>query len=192
VGALLSPNQVIAYNLARARALRGWTQTQAIENLAPFVGARWSKANYSAAERSIAGTRVRQFTGDEIVAFARAFGLPVAWFFVPPPDLQGIRVGHERVLPVEFLRSMFEDRERHVDGSLAETVENLPARERRKLAGLETFPELGDALIAREIDSDRREELEARLREIADSLEEARKRVLDKVARAYEQGEETT
>jgi hypothetical protein len=81
----LSPNQVIAYNLAQARQDRGWTQDQACDALEPYLGNRWSKANYSAAERSVDGKRVRQFDADEIVAFARAFDLPVTWFFMPPP-----------------------------------------------------------------------------------------------------------
>lgn len=80
----LSPNQVVAYNLARARADRGWTQDQARKALAPFLGTLWSKANYSAAERSVAGGRIRQFDADEIVAFARGFGVPIGWFFMPP------------------------------------------------------------------------------------------------------------
>lgn len=81
----LSPNQVVAYNLAQARMLRGWTQEQAAEALEVHVGTRWSKATFSAAERSVDGERVRQFDADEIVAFARAFDLPVSWFFLPPP-----------------------------------------------------------------------------------------------------------
>ena len=79
-----TPNQVVAYNLARARALREWTQDQARSALAPYLGVEWSKANYSAAERSMDGVRVRQFDADEIVAFARAFELPISWFFMPP------------------------------------------------------------------------------------------------------------
>jgi hypothetical protein len=81
----LTPNQVVAYNLAQARLHKGWTQEQACEALEPHLGARWSKANYSAAERSVDGSRIRQFDADEIVAFARAFDLPVTWFFLPPP-----------------------------------------------------------------------------------------------------------
>jgi hypothetical protein len=81
----LTPNQVVAYNLAQARLEKGWTQDQACEALEPYLGSRWSKANYSAAERSVDGNRVRQFDADEIVAFARAFDLPVTWFFMPPP-----------------------------------------------------------------------------------------------------------
>lgn len=81
----LTPNQVIAFNLAQARLERGWTQDQACDALEPYLGTRWSKANYSAAERSVDGNRVRQFDADEIVAFAWAFDLPVTWFFMPPP-----------------------------------------------------------------------------------------------------------
>ena len=81
----LTPNQVVAYNLARAREWRGWTQEQAADALAPYLGNRWSKANFSAAERSVAGKHIRNFDADEIVAFARAFELPVFWFYLPPP-----------------------------------------------------------------------------------------------------------
>jgi hypothetical protein len=80
----LTPNQVVAYNLQRARVWRQLTQQQAAELLEPYVGKRWSKANFSAAERSVVGERIRQFDADEIVAFAKAFDLPVAWFFMPP------------------------------------------------------------------------------------------------------------
>lgn len=81
----LTPNQVVAYNLAQARLLKGWTQDQAADALEPYLGSRWSKANYSAAERSVDGNRVRNFDADEIVAFARGFELPITWFFLPPP-----------------------------------------------------------------------------------------------------------
>jgi hypothetical protein len=84
----ITPNQVIAYNLAEARYLRGWTQEQAAVELEKFIGARWSKATFSAAERSIDGRRVRQFTGDEIVAFSRCFRVPIGFFFMPPRPSQ--------------------------------------------------------------------------------------------------------
>lgn len=80
----LTPNQVVAYNLRQARALRGWTQDQAAEALEPHLGERWSRVVFSAAERSVSGQRVRQFTADDLVAFARAFNLPVTWFLLPP------------------------------------------------------------------------------------------------------------
>jgi transcriptional regulator with XRE-family HTH domain len=81
-----SPNRVVAYNLVRARKLRGLTQQQACDRLERYLGVRWSNVVFSAAERSASLDieRVRQFTADEIVAFARTFELPVAWFFLPP------------------------------------------------------------------------------------------------------------
>ena len=81
----MTANQVVAYNLTRARQLRGWTQTQATEALEPHLGMRWSGASVSQAERSVAGKFIRNFNADEIVAFAQAFELPVTWFFLPPP-----------------------------------------------------------------------------------------------------------
>src|SRR5581483_6597457 len=57
-----SPNQLVALNVARARAMRGWTQEQASAALAPYLGTRWSNASFSAVERSISGARVKQFS----------------------------------------------------------------------------------------------------------------------------------
>jgi len=86
----VTPNQVVAFNLAQARAWRRWTQEEAAQALERYLGVRWSKGTFSAAERSVDGDRVRQFTADEIVAFSRAFKLPVGWFFMPPPgELEG-------------------------------------------------------------------------------------------------------
>jgi hypothetical protein len=87
-----SPNQVVALNVARARAMRGWTQEQASGALAPYLGTRWSNASFSAVERSIAGTRVKQFSADELVALCRGFDLPMGWFFLPPPPEEDPRL----------------------------------------------------------------------------------------------------
>jgi len=80
----LDANQVVAHNLARARALRGWTQEQAAELLEEHLGVRWSKSSWSTAERSAGGGRVKKFDAEEIIAFSHTFKLPVAWFFLPP------------------------------------------------------------------------------------------------------------
>lgn len=80
----LTPNQLVAYNLARIRREKGLTQEQAAELLVPYVGALWSKTVFSQAERSVTGTRVREFSADDLVAFSRAFEVPLAWFFMPP------------------------------------------------------------------------------------------------------------
>jgi transcriptional regulator with XRE-family HTH domain len=85
----LTANQVVAYNLARARELRGWTQERAAEAIAPYLGLRWSKASFSQAERSLDGRNARQFDATEIIAFARGFDLPIGWFYFPPLPWDG-------------------------------------------------------------------------------------------------------
>jgi len=82
----LTANQVVAFNLQMARRLQGWTQVEAAERLEQHLGVRWSKANWSAAERSVTSKRQRQFTADEIVAFSLTFDVPVGWWFLPPSD----------------------------------------------------------------------------------------------------------
>jgi hypothetical protein len=80
----LTANQLVAYNLMRIRRARGLSQEQARDLLEPCLGVRWSKAVYSAAERSYDGNRVRQFTADDLLAMALAFEVPVVYFFLPP------------------------------------------------------------------------------------------------------------
>lgn len=87
-----TPNQIVAFNINRARLKRGWTQDQAAEALAAYLGARLSTASWSAIERSVDGGRIREFTADELVAFARGFDLPLGWFLTPPPVSDDIRV----------------------------------------------------------------------------------------------------
>src|ERR1700733_4927729 len=80
----MTANQLVAYNLARVRKAQGLSQEQAADLLAPWLGVRWSKAVYSAAERSYDGKRVRQFSADDLIAMSSAFGVPVLHFFLPP------------------------------------------------------------------------------------------------------------
>jgi hypothetical protein len=87
-----TPNQIVAYNVSRARMMRGWTQDQAAEALEPFLGHRLSNASFSALERSVDGGRVREFSADEIFAFARGFNLPIGWFFTPPHAIEDIGI----------------------------------------------------------------------------------------------------
>ncbi|HEY9562431.1 MAG TPA: helix-turn-helix transcriptional regulator [Nocardioides sp.] len=79
-----TPNQIVAHNISKARMLRSWTQDQAAEACAPYLGARLSPASWSALERSVDGGRIREITADELVAFARAFDLPIGFFLTPP------------------------------------------------------------------------------------------------------------
>ena len=81
----LTVNQVVAYNLKRARETRAWTQEEAANRLQPYLGVRWSKQTFSTAERSIESKVPREFTADEIVALALAFDVPISYFLTPPP-----------------------------------------------------------------------------------------------------------
>lgn len=87
-----TPNQIVAYRVAEARRMRGWTQEQAATELEPYLGSKLSNASWSAIERSFAGGRIRQFNADEIVALARAFRLPVGWFYTPPPAHMAVTI----------------------------------------------------------------------------------------------------
>lgn len=79
-------NQVVAYNVARARQLRGWTQEEFAERLEPYLGQRLTQASVSAIERAWDGERRRrEFDAHEVLFFAMAFDLPMIWFFLPPP-----------------------------------------------------------------------------------------------------------
>jgi len=122
----LTPNQIVAWNLARARAMRGWTQEHAAEQLAPYVGERWSKATYSAAERSVDGVRVRQFTADDLHAFSRAFELPITLFLTPPqwaPDAIGHAGGGETSSRADYLDLIFNLPEPARERLLKEVIE---------------------------------------------------------------------
>ncbi len=82
----MTPNQIVAYNVIKARALRGWTQEQAAEALAPYLGAKLSGPSFSNLERSaVKVDRIKQFSADDLLALSRGFDLPIGYFFTPPP-----------------------------------------------------------------------------------------------------------
>ena len=88
-------SRVVAYNLARARTLRRMGQEQAGQEIAQYIGKPWSKANWSAAEKSLNAPpeRVRRFTILEVVAFCQLFRLPIAFFLFPPPERDAPSLG---------------------------------------------------------------------------------------------------
>lgn len=92
----LTTNQVIAYNFARARGECGWTQVEASDALEDYLGYKLKQAGISSIERTFDGERQRSFTATELTAFARCFGKPVGWFFIPPQSL-----GRRWVDPIE-------------------------------------------------------------------------------------------
>lgn len=88
-----TPNQLVAYNLTKARELRGWTQERAVQEVAKYQeGAGWTAVAWSAAERSVAGKRIRQFTADDLLAFSQAFDLPLTWWLLPPGSDKDVEI----------------------------------------------------------------------------------------------------
>jgi len=106
---VMTPNQIVAYNVIKARALRGWTQEQAAEALAPYLGAKLSGPSFSNLERSaVKVDRIKQFSADDLLALSRGFDLPIGFFFTPPPPamdagLYGPDAGVKGLDPVVLL-----------------------------------------------------------------------------------------
>jgi transcriptional regulator with XRE-family HTH domain len=181
----MTGNQLVAYNLRRARELRDLTQEQAAERLEPYLGRKWSKAVFSAAETSVKSDRVREFSADEILAFSRAFDVPLAWFFIPPHEAdmrepvsmggtEGAKVADlvDAVAPVDTR----EVQERLSELTLAVPRRELPERE-RNFADLATAR--AAAAIVRQFGHI---ETEAEhLRFVAAMLDEACKRAADDI-----------
>jgi transcriptional regulator with XRE-family HTH domain len=81
----LTVHQVVAHNVFQARQLRGWTQEEAAAEISAALGRPLTAAGLSAIEKTFTSRRQRVIDVTELAAFARAFGLPIAWFFLPPP-----------------------------------------------------------------------------------------------------------
>ena len=173
---LFTPNQMVAYNLARVRKQQGLTQEQTVELLAPFLGARWSVASLSAAERSIDGKRVKEFNADELIALSRAFDVPLAFWFTPPPANYQPRLAtadaSEQGLPVDTLLDVVFGR-----------TDNRDTLEQGLLAGL---PELEAGSVAERLDVDTALRLRRQLHDAFGDLGQARQ-VLERVASTLEQ-----
>lgn len=85
-GRHVTPNQIVAYNMAYWRRAAGLTQEELADRLSGWTPKKWSKAAVSAAERSWDGKRTRQFDADLLFGLATAFDLPITAFFLPPAD----------------------------------------------------------------------------------------------------------
>ena len=94
-------NQVVAYNIREARQLRGWTQEELADRLAPYLGQRLTQAGVSSIERAWDGERRREFDAHELLIFAMVFDLPILWFLLPPPGDH--RVMRSTTRPVDEL-----------------------------------------------------------------------------------------
>ncbi|MFH8369155.1 helix-turn-helix domain-containing protein [Streptomyces sp. NPDC018031] len=82
----MTVNELVSYNLLRARRAQGWTQQQLGEALGRYTGRAWSNASVSAAERAWQGGRPRKFDAEEIALFSRIFDVPFSYFLMPPEE----------------------------------------------------------------------------------------------------------
>jgi transcriptional regulator with XRE-family HTH domain len=123
----MTANQLVAYNLRRAREEHGWTQEQAALYLEERLGERWSKASFSVAERSgdEDSTRKREFSANELVAIAATFGKPVEWFFALPDGVDRIFCGDPLEVRRPVSRLELEDLTPRGGLSLYEVTEKL-------------------------------------------------------------------
>jgi hypothetical protein len=142
----MTPNQIVAYNVAKARALRGWTQEQAAEALAPYLGAKLSGPSFSGLERSAwTVNRIKQFSADDLLALSRGFDLPIGFFFTPPPPdfdagLHAPDAGTKGLDPIVLLDAILgtpDNLEHWEDELLAYSASTAPApRSKREKPGV--------------------------------------------------------
>lgn len=184
----MTANQLVAANLRRARERLGLTQQEAAKRLEPYIGKEWSKATFSAAERSaVPGKRAREFSADDLLAFARTFGVSVSWFFLPPEyedELPTISCGGPKhVTPDELVRAAVPQ------GGDGEEGRRLRAIARRLPESDETIRQAAVAQIEEVVASvtvSNVTDHAANLRRVANALEAAEDKARELVEAAYE------
>src|SRR5688572_18983866 len=78
-------NAIVSFNVRTIRERRGWTQQEVAERLARLTGHLLPQASISAMERGFDGDRRRRFDAHELYLLSVVFGVPIAYFFLPPP-----------------------------------------------------------------------------------------------------------
>lgn len=85
-GTTIDVNAIVAYNLRVIRERHGWTQEGLGERLGRLTGHQLSQASISAMERGFDGPRPRRFDAHDLYLFSVVFAVPLAYFFIPPPE----------------------------------------------------------------------------------------------------------
>ena len=81
----LDVNAVVSYNLRTIRQRQGWTQEGVAQRLGQLTGHELPQASISAMERGFDGNRRRRFDAHELYLLSVVFGVPIMYFFIPPP-----------------------------------------------------------------------------------------------------------
>ena len=116
----LDVNAVVSYNVRAIRERRGWTQQSVAERLARLTKHQLPQASISAMERGFDGDRRRRFDAHELYLLSVVFDVPIAYFFLPPPDTDREELSDTR-RPVTELYAALLGR----DSQLAEFDERL-------------------------------------------------------------------
>lgn len=82
----LDVNAVVSYNVRAIRERRGMTQIAVAQGLAALTGHVLPQASISAMERGFDGERRRRFDAHELYLLSVVFDVPIAYFFLPPPE----------------------------------------------------------------------------------------------------------
>jgi transcriptional regulator with XRE-family HTH domain len=118
----LDVNAVVSYNLRAIRERRGMTQQQVADRLAQLTGHLLPQASISAMERGFDGERRRRFDAHELYLLSVVFDVPIAYFFIPPPDTGMGELADTRRPIAELWRSLLgtDDQLDPLDDRLAE------------------------------------------------------------------------
>ena len=169
-GTTIDANAIVAYNLRVIRERRGWTQQDVAHRLATHTGHLLPQASISLMERGFGGGR-RRFDAHELYLLSVVFGVPIAYFFIPPPEqATAARVLADTGRPVWLLFAAFLGR--------AEGLPNLDERLRQvDVDQLGRTGEVLDALFGTAFGSSSwvehyHEWRERRLEELADEWDE--------------------
>ena len=160
-------NQLVASNLRRARQDRGLTQKAAATLLEPYLGTEWSVASFSAAESTARnGARIREFSANEILAFARAFERPIAYFFTPPEEeLRPVSAGGRKTIDLAGLLEAVGTIDEQRVSALIETLPPKARDKRTEAVRRATYARLGQPAVRNVT------EHAANLRRLANELE---------------------
>jgi transcriptional regulator with XRE-family HTH domain len=187
-----TPNQVVAYNLKRARTLRGLTLDETALRLTKYVGETWTRANLSALERSQTGGRPRRFETHDLVIYALVFDLSPLWFLMPPPHASKIALQDAKGKVTETL-----DTGEYIDllffrgwVDVHDRLEELPPEQRgharEQQAGvLDLY--MREALQEQGTTADSLRDVATSLNDLADRLSPAAMTALNRLRRGYKE-----
>jgi transcriptional regulator with XRE-family HTH domain len=102
----LDVNAVVSYNVKAVRERRGMTQQGVADRLAQLTGHQLPQASISAMERGFDGDRRRRFDAHELYLLSVVFDVPIAYFFIPPPGMEGAELSDTRRPVAELYRAL--------------------------------------------------------------------------------------